>query len=195
MVFISYNKRDKEAAMLLANAFEEFSEPVFYDEWDIRPGNSIIQGVEKGLCNSDIFIIIWSKHSSESEWVELEINTYLIRRLKDKTLRIIPIMLDNTPLPVFLSDFKGISCDYKGDLHSIVSNIIGNPNDLERLKRMQIRLKAHNEHCRRMGNTVQYVICPECESEKLEISSASHDGDTYVTIECKECKWLTTEEL
>ncbi len=104
-VFISHNKTDKISSRLLAIALVEQGIGVWFDEWEIRPGDSIIGGLEVGLSDSDVFMLIWSAHANASKWVGTEIRAYLTRRVGDDSLRIIPILLDATPLPTLVSEY------------------------------------------------------------------------------------------
>ena len=200
MIFISYKNADKDrkAAELLANTFIAEGEAVFYDKWNIKPGESILGKVGEGLTSSNIFVLIWSCRTSESHFVKYELNTYLKRVINDNRLRIIPISIDHTDIPVAIDDYKGYRIDYRGSLKEMVDEILGYPEEIEKLKNLQRLYKKKNELCCGKNNPVQYVICPNCESEPLTISYAnSNDGDCYVTIECdnEKCKWSVTEEI
>jgi len=59
-VFISHNKSDKETARFLAIALVEQGANVWFDEWKIRPGDSITGGIEVGLSTADIFVLVWT---------------------------------------------------------------------------------------------------------------------------------------
>ena len=200
MIFISYKNAhaDIEAAELLGNAFITEGEEVFYDKWIIRPGESILGKIGEGLSISHIFILIWSCRTKESNFVKYEINAFLKRVIDDNRLRIIPVSIDDTDIPYFINDYKGYRIDYDGTLKEMVDEILGYPAEIEKLKKLQRAFKIHNELCCGKNNPVQYVICPNCESEPLNISSVSSpEGDLYLTITCdnEECKWSVIEQI
>jgi hypothetical protein len=56
-VFISHNSSDKDTARLLAVALVEQGVNVWFDEWAIRPGDSITGGIETGLSEADVFVL------------------------------------------------------------------------------------------------------------------------------------------
>jgi len=108
-VFISHNSADKADARLLATSLVQRGANVWFDQWSIRPGESIAAGIESGLERSDVLVLIWSSNAAKSNWVGLELRAYLHRRAANETLRIVPIMLDATPLPALVADFRGYS--------------------------------------------------------------------------------------
>ena len=95
MIFLSHNCNDKiivrQIAEILSNAFG--TENVFYDEWSIQPGDSIIGKMSEGLEKCKFFFFFISKHSINSKMVSLEWQTAL--RNINKGIRFIPVILDN----------------------------------------------------------------------------------------------------
>lgn len=67
LVFVSHNKSDKATARLLASALVETGVNVWFDEWSLRPGDSIVGGIENGLAECDVFVLIWSQHCQAVE--------------------------------------------------------------------------------------------------------------------------------
>ncbi|HEY0152954.1 MAG TPA: toll/interleukin-1 receptor domain-containing protein [Longimicrobium sp.] len=58
--FISHNAADKETARLLASRLVERGIDVWFDEWQLRPGDSITGGIETGIGECDTFVTLWS---------------------------------------------------------------------------------------------------------------------------------------
>ena len=147
-VFISHNKVDKETALFLAVALEEQGANVWFDDWQLLPGDSIIGGIEAGLSNADVFILVWSSNASISKWVGTEVRAYLRRRVDDESLRIVPVMIDATPLPTLVADYRGFILDHVTSPYIIAFEITGKPSDDERARRLQNRLmELTANHC------------------------------------------------
>ena len=108
LVFISHNKGDKATARLLAAALVETRVNVWFDEWTLRPGDSIVGGIDNGLAQCDVFVLIWSESARQSNWVGTELRAVINRRVRDRTLRIVPVLTDSTPLPVLVAEYKGV---------------------------------------------------------------------------------------
>ena len=66
LAFISHNKADKATARLLATALVETGVSVWFDEWNLRPGDSIVGGIEGGISQCDVFVISWSFKAQQS---------------------------------------------------------------------------------------------------------------------------------
>ena len=107
--FICHNKADKVIARMIASALVQQGVDVWFDEWRIRPGESITGGIEAGLTMADCFVLVWSQDASKSNWVGTEVRAYIRRRVDDQTLRIIPFMLDRTTLPALVAVLRDVA--------------------------------------------------------------------------------------
>jgi TIR domain len=97
--FISYSHDDKTFVRRLADALNRDGVPLFFDEWDIRPGDSIIRKIfEEGLAKSDFFFIVLSKTSVASSWVKDELDIATVRRIGGLT-RVVPILKEDCEIP------------------------------------------------------------------------------------------------
>lgn len=103
MIFISHNYQDKgivePIAIKLTDAFGEAN--VFYDSWSMQPGDSIIEKMNKGLQECNLFLFFVSKNSLRSNMVKLEWQNAVIRAVKGE-LKFIPVRLDESELPTIL---------------------------------------------------------------------------------------------
>lgn len=124
-IFISHNKKDLIDARALATAFIEYGINIWFDEWEIMPGDSIIGGIEEGLENANIFILVWSQNAKKSEWVGSEVKAYLHRKMKNPNIRIVPIMLDKTPLPSLIKDYRGFEISDGTKFADVAQKILG----------------------------------------------------------------------
>lgn len=194
-VFISHNKADKICSRLLAIALVEQGIGVWFDEWDIRPGQSIIGGLSAGLDDSDVFMLVWSAHASKSNWVGTEIRAYLTRRVSDDSLRIIPILLDVTSLPVLVAEYRGFVFS-ETTPEQIAMEVAGPNADQEIARILQNRLMDLTWGRTRDGDPLPYLVCPSCGSTKLRRHQANDArGDSYYCIECEACKWHDESEV
>lgn len=77
---------------------------VWYDNWELRPGDSLMDRIfEHGLGNADVFIVVLSANSIDSKWVKEELNNAAIRKIEGQC-RIVPVVLDGVEVPVVLRD-------------------------------------------------------------------------------------------
>lgn len=191
-VFISYNKRDKEAAREIALFLIADDISVWLDEWEVAAGDSIINEINAGLSGCSHFIILWSMNAAKSNWVKKELNSILYKAIQNGIPKIIPILSDNTELPELLNDLKYIR--YKNgsekDRNEIIMAIKGTRPSQNFINAV---FKKYNEliYDTDTEDPLPFKICPNCGSDKLERSSATdyqHD-ETYFMIRCKDCDW------
>jgi len=105
-VFISYSHKDRQFAENLANSLSSEGVSVWYDNWQIHVGDSIVRKIQQGLSSSDFLIILLSNNSTESKWVEQELNASTIRNIESEGIFILPALVEKCQIPIFLSDRK-----------------------------------------------------------------------------------------
>lgn len=93
--FISYSTDDKERFVdEFYHKLREKGVDAFLDEYEIKPGDNIIDKVfEKGIGETEFFIIVLSESSVNKSWVKEEAAAAVYRKIENK-IRIIPILLD-----------------------------------------------------------------------------------------------------
>jgi hypothetical protein len=190
-IFISHNKADKDSARALAVLLVEQGVDVWFDEWELRPGDSIVGGIEEGLSDAGFFVLFWSKAAEASNWVGTEVRAFLRRRVDDDGLKIVPLMVDGTKLPTLVADYRGYDLASGVQLEDVVSEMTGNPRDLEIARRLQSKLLELTANVAGNGDPLPYLVCPSCASTELHRSSVADDrrDDIYYMINCKECGW------
>jgi hypothetical protein len=122
-IFISHNAKDKETARLLAGLFADRGISFWFDEYEIKPGESITGGIGKGIEDCDVFILMWSAAAKASKWVDTEMRAAIRKRVDDTSFRLIPLMLDDTALPVIVADYRGFVLKKPSDLNDIVREV------------------------------------------------------------------------
>jgi hypothetical protein len=72
---------------------------VWVDEWEIYPGDSLVQIIfEEGLKDSEAVIIVLSEHSVDKPWVREELDASVIKKVEDLTT-LIPVVIDDCEVP------------------------------------------------------------------------------------------------
>lgn len=114
-VFLSHASVDRSQALQLAKDLTERGIRVWVDEAEIRPGDSIVSRIEDGIhCSRFVFFLV-SATSLKSNWVLEEIRMALHEGVTSGRTRVVPIRLDDSPLPGFLRDKKCVDlCQDRG---------------------------------------------------------------------------------
>lgn len=106
-VFISYNNADRLFVKRLAGDLKKAGFSVWWDEWEIKVGDSIIKKVSEGITTSAYLIIVLSPTSVISSWVQREVNSALMEQLaKEREITILPVLLKDCDIPVLLKDIR-----------------------------------------------------------------------------------------
>lgn len=113
-IFLSHNHGDKPlveaVAIKLADIFGK--NQIFYDSWSIKPGEGIIDQMNKGLEAPEFVFFFVSKNSLASSMVKLEWQNAFYSASKGKT-RIVPVRIDGSEMPPILRQTLFI------DMHTI----------------------------------------------------------------------------
>lgn len=105
-IFISYSRPDKKLAKKIAKSLVERGYPVWFDEWEIKVGDSIIDKINKGIIESDFLLLLLSKKSVKSKWVKEELNAAKMREIEKRKVFILPILLEDCKIPPLISGKK-----------------------------------------------------------------------------------------
>jgi len=111
----------------LARALITHGQDVWFDKWDIQPGDSIISKIfEEGLAKAVAFAIVLSKESVRSRWVREELNVATIRRIDD-LVRVIPILKEDVEIPTALRALHWVDMrtDFDGGVRSVPNTLAG----------------------------------------------------------------------
>ncbi len=91
-VFLSYAREDEARAGQIAHGLEAMGLDVFWDN-EIPPGQTWADYIEGKLAACKVVIVVWSEHSTKSQWVREE------ARMGRDRAKLIPVMIDGSPAP------------------------------------------------------------------------------------------------
>ena len=107
-VFLSHSSRDKTIVRDVAKGLRQNGLHVWFDEWEIRPGDSIPAKIEQGLEHSRVLVFCMSAHAFGDDWAQLESQTFRFRDPLNKARRFLPLRLDDAPIKGSLGQFLHI---------------------------------------------------------------------------------------
>lgn len=102
-VFISYSHDDTSLVSPIVSLLRANQSLVFQDIDRIQPGKKWRNEIRSAIDRSQLVVIFWCNHASQSNEIENEWRTAL-EQGKD----LLPLLLDETPLPTELSEFQWI---------------------------------------------------------------------------------------
>jgi hypothetical protein len=205
-VFLSHQALDKPVAREIATFLFADDAGVWFDEWSIRPGDSIPGEIQAGMASCTHFIVLWSQHAARSPWVARELEAILMKAIQEGRPRVIPVLLDMAPLPPLLEPIKYLEYDPRSPdayRRQLVKEITGRDPRLTITK--AIVAKYHDLVRSDNQELLGLRACPSCGSIDLRPGfDALVDGDcsdgvpvfnaSYFTIViCKSCGWSGSE--
>ena len=103
-VFLSYARADAAHAKQLADALAEAGHDVWWDR-EIHAGSRFTAEIDKALRDADAVVVLWSRDSVESAWVQDEAAEGRDSR------RLIPVTLDDARPPLGFRQYQSIALE------------------------------------------------------------------------------------
>jgi len=200
-VFLSYNKANVEIARSVGAHLQLAGLDVWFDEWEIKAGDSIPGCLNEGLQGFDVFVVLWSEQASLSGGVREELNTAIMRAMNETTnrTRVIPCRLDTTPLPPLIQARRWVDfSDRQEGINVLVSELIGDRARRARLLALQHVLSDLDVRWHTNSGINPIICCPEC-GEEDEIRcwdkyAQPHEGHD-AGLRCLKCGWFDGGEV
>jgi hypothetical protein len=98
--FISYSSKDQKFADRLYADLQNKGVRCWLATEDLKIGERIRVGIDEAIRLHDKLLLVLSKHSVTSDWVEQEVETALERERTEKRTVLFPIRLDNAVMKV-----------------------------------------------------------------------------------------------
>lgn len=93
-VFICHASEDKDDVVRpLVEAFTEAGISCWYDEAEIRWGDSVTQKINEGLAKSRYVLVVFSVAFVQKNWPQRELNAVLNREASSNEVRVLPLLV------------------------------------------------------------------------------------------------------
>lgn len=106
--FVSYSTADTGTAERIAASLRALGFPVWYADWSIDAGESIVVKVNEALQRTDTLLALLSRRSVESKWVWHEITSAMMRQLAGYDVIVVPVLIERVEVPPVLGGLKRI---------------------------------------------------------------------------------------
>jgi hypothetical protein len=109
-VFLSHAHADKKRVRPIAERLRDAGLRVWYDGWEIKPGDSILLKVEHGLARSRVLVLMLTPAAIDParEWIDLERGIALFRDPTNRQRRFVPVKLEECNLPDTIRQYRYI---------------------------------------------------------------------------------------
>ena len=102
-VFMSHSSKDEIFVKKLVEELRRRPLNVWVDDTELKVGDSIVSKISEGLKETDYLVIVLSKASVSSPWVQEELNAALTNQLAGKGV-ILPVLIEDCEVPMLLKD-------------------------------------------------------------------------------------------
>jgi WD40 repeat protein len=104
-VFLCHSPLDKPAVRALAQRLKDDGLRVWFDDWEIEPGQRRARKVQQGLRQSRTLVLVLSANAFGPDWEVLERQTALFRDPASGERRFLPLRLDDAEIKEALRPF------------------------------------------------------------------------------------------
>ncbi|SFB31125.1 SIR2-like domain-containing protein [Flavobacterium swingsii] len=137
-VFISHSTQDKKFVRFLASKLNEDGIQTWIDDKELAIGDNIAEKINYTISKIDYFIIVLSKSSVNSKWVNFELSATRLNEISKNQNIILPILIEDCEIPYSLSnrlflDFRySFDDSYQKLLNALNSNSTKNYQETDR---------------------------------------------------------------
>ncbi|WP_328609132.1 toll/interleukin-1 receptor domain-containing protein [Amycolatopsis sp. NBC_00345] len=122
-VFLSFAGPDRPAAKQLREDLRLLGIDAFVDDTSIEPGRDFVLALNTALAESDYYVLLWSRHTVDRPWVDLEWSAAFVQDLSAARRSFLFIVrLDDAELPPLLAPRKYL--DAYPDWAAMVSRLV-----------------------------------------------------------------------
>jgi CheY-like chemotaxis protein len=121
-VFLSHSSKDKAFVRRLAEDLRSAGVPVWYDEWELKVGDSLHDRIQQGIQESGYLAVVVSKHSIRSAWVSKELSAGFAKELEAREVVVLPLIVSEVELPLLLKD--KLYADFRDDYDKGLSTLL-----------------------------------------------------------------------
>jgi hypothetical protein len=124
-IFISYSHQDKNFVDNLSMQLVAHKARVWLDRWELHVGDSLIKRIQEAIDGASALLVMLSKAAVQSEWCKKELSAGLIRELEEKRVIVLPVLIEDCEIPLFLRDklYADFRHDFDEGLQTILESI------------------------------------------------------------------------
>lgn len=170
-VFLSYRSVNRPWVLTLYDVLREQGYKVFLDQVVLKAGDRLIKGLQAALETSQAGVLIWSKTTSDSDWVQREYETLETLAGTKPGFQFIPVRLDASEPPLFA----------RNRIYVDFSSYPDGPNGGELLRLLYAVAAKPMDEATVQFATDQTGIAQE-EGDKIDAAIANKDGDRILAL-------------
>ena len=103
-VFISHSHQDSKFVKLLSIQLIKDGIQVWTDSKELAVGDNIKEKINDAIKKTDYFIVVLSKNSTNSNWVNFELSATRLNEISKQQNIILPVLIEDCEIPFSLRD-------------------------------------------------------------------------------------------
>lgn len=103
-VFICHSHADHAFARRLARELDQYGVTVWFDEAEIRAGDSLLEKISHAIDEMDFLVAILSPRAVKSAWVRKELALAMSDELARHRVKVLPVLKQSCEIPKYLKD-------------------------------------------------------------------------------------------
>lgn len=176
-VFVSYSSRNKKFVVRLIDILKKNGIALWFDQWEIKVGDSIAEKIDVGIRSSDYLLIVLSKASASSRWVREELSAAKTIEIEKRGVFILPALLEDCDVPPLIAskryaDFRHSFNTGVYDLLRVFGITSSNVSEVKRYRLLESRWK---EMLRKLERQISNIVRLKPSNRKNEY----HLTDAY----------------
>jgi hypothetical protein len=166
IVFVCHSSKDKTLFVKeFVDKLYKHGVNAWYDDYEIKYGDSIIKKINSGLKSSSKGIIVFSKNIMESKFAQNEINSIIYEYIYNENYLIIPVILDDSvEIPPLINHLSKVKIDDLNNYDDKIKDIcdiifgrkelphIGEPPSYFKLEQLPNCTKQDTDIFKRIGD-------------------------------------------
>ncbi len=179
--FLSHAHADKDFVDQLYRWLSVAAEiPIWYDAFNLSTSATISTVLASAIAQCQSMIIVLSKASIKSGWVEEEYNSAIGQRAKYKWYRIIPVRIEDCEIPGFLEQTKWIDMpDKKIDMRTAFDLITGLYYDDRALILEKVSDIYISRSWRQTESSLPDYVCQRLDNDGFRLIGDAEDQSKY----------------
>lgn len=139
-VFVSHSSKDKTIVDRIVSDLKKHGISVWYDEFDIKSTDNIVEKINEGLKDSKYFLIALSPNALSSSWVTEEMNYAIFQQVAVKGIHVIPVLIQDCEIPPLLKHkrFVDFRTSYNQGMQELLEFLEKDSEVLENLSKEEI---------------------------------------------------------
>lgn len=131
-LFVSYSHKDKDFVDKLALILVDKRIKVFVDRWEMNLGDSITTKIQDAISEASYLMIVLSQSSVASDWCKREITSALMLELERKRVVLLPVLIEDCEIPLFLRDkyYADFRNSFDKGLETVLESLSKMGNDI-----------------------------------------------------------------